>query len=194
MRFVVDEGKEKTLLPKILRACLRLFAEKGIDGTTIKDIAKRARVAEGALYRHFKGKNELAYYVFSTNLDAFSEGLLQHVKRAPDVRQKLAAYVSFCLRAFEEDREMFAYLILSEHRELKNFPRSHMHPGKVILQVVELGQKSGAFPKIDPQIGTSLVIGCLHRLCVARMYGRLPKDLRTYEQSIVRSLWASLTA
>ena len=42
----------------ICDAALELFAEKGIEATTIRDIAQRADAAEGTLYRHFKGKEE----------------------------------------------------------------------------------------------------------------------------------------
>jgi AcrR family transcriptional regulator len=44
---------------KILRAAAHLFSRSGYSGTTTQQIAKRARVAETSIYRHFKGKDEL---------------------------------------------------------------------------------------------------------------------------------------
>ena len=44
---------------KILQAALKLFAKRGYDGTTTKDLAKSAGVAEGTLFRHFTNKKAI---------------------------------------------------------------------------------------------------------------------------------------
>lgn len=44
---------------RILQAALRLFAKRGYDGTTTKDLAKSAGVAEGTLFRHFSNKKAI---------------------------------------------------------------------------------------------------------------------------------------
>jgi AcrR family transcriptional regulator len=43
----------------ILQAALDLFADQGFDHTTTKDIAQRAGVAEGTVYKRYKTKDEL---------------------------------------------------------------------------------------------------------------------------------------
>jgi AcrR family transcriptional regulator len=43
----------------ILQAAFDLFAEQGFDHTTTKDIAQRAGVAEGTVYKRYKTKDEL---------------------------------------------------------------------------------------------------------------------------------------
>jgi AcrR family transcriptional regulator len=44
---------------RILKAALRLFARKGYDGTTTRDLANAANVAEGTLFRHFANKKAI---------------------------------------------------------------------------------------------------------------------------------------
>jgi AcrR family transcriptional regulator len=44
---------------KILQAALKLFAKRGYEGTTTKDLAKSAGVAEGTLFRHFNNKKAI---------------------------------------------------------------------------------------------------------------------------------------
>jgi len=58
-----DANKEKTK-QDILRAALELFREKGLDGTTTKQISRRAGIAEGTLFNYFKTKEDLALYFF----------------------------------------------------------------------------------------------------------------------------------
>ncbi len=44
---------------RILQAAQRLFAAQGFDGTTTRDLAKAASVAEGTLFRHFPNKKAI---------------------------------------------------------------------------------------------------------------------------------------
>ncbi|MBD2361885.1 TetR/AcrR family transcriptional regulator [Anabaena sp. UHCC 0399] len=44
---------------RILQAALKLFAAQGFDGTTTRDLAQAAGVAEGTLFRHFSHKKAI---------------------------------------------------------------------------------------------------------------------------------------
>ncbi len=48
---------------RILAAALKLFARRGYDGTTTKDLAAAAGVAEGTLFRHFETKKSILVQV-----------------------------------------------------------------------------------------------------------------------------------
>lgn len=43
----------------VLEAAMRLFAEKGVRQTTMKDICEAAAISPGALYRYFAGKEDI---------------------------------------------------------------------------------------------------------------------------------------
>ena len=83
--MLVETEKLHTKKPDILQAALKLFVEKGIDGTTIRDIAQEAGVGEGTLYRHFKSKEEMAWQLFYQNLKQFTRELRRPADR-PDRR------------------------------------------------------------------------------------------------------------
>jgi AcrR family transcriptional regulator len=44
---------------RILKSAMRLFAKKGFDSTTTKELAEDAGVAEGTLFRHFTNKKAI---------------------------------------------------------------------------------------------------------------------------------------
>jgi AcrR family transcriptional regulator len=44
---------------RILQAARRLFASQGFDGTTTRELAEKAGVAEGTLFRHFSNKKAI---------------------------------------------------------------------------------------------------------------------------------------
>lgn len=48
---------------RILKAAQRLFARRGYDGTTTRDLAQAAGVAEGTLFRHFENKKAILVQV-----------------------------------------------------------------------------------------------------------------------------------
>jgi AcrR family transcriptional regulator len=50
---------------RILQAALRLFAAKGYEATTTKDLATAANVAEGTIFRHFPNKKAILIEVTS---------------------------------------------------------------------------------------------------------------------------------
>ena len=58
----IFNGRQKTELSthdKILKAAQKLFARNGYDGTTTKELAEKAGIAEGTLFRHFANKKAI---------------------------------------------------------------------------------------------------------------------------------------
>jgi len=68
-RQLLEDNKgrssEENTRQRILDAALRLFADRGYDGTTTKDLATAANVAEGTLFRHFSSKKTILIEVAS---------------------------------------------------------------------------------------------------------------------------------
>ena len=64
-----EKNKEETK-QRILKAALELFKEKGLDGTTTKEISKKAGIAEGTLFNYFKTKEDLALYFFQNETES----------------------------------------------------------------------------------------------------------------------------
>ncbi|MDB9313017.1 helix-turn-helix domain containing protein [Spirulina sp. CS-785/01] len=58
-RPVLDTQTEESTRDRILQAALRLFARKGYDATTTRDLAAAAKVAEGTIFRHFSNKKAI---------------------------------------------------------------------------------------------------------------------------------------
>ena len=63
-----ETKKEQTKL-RILQAALQLFKEKGLEGTTTKQISRKAGIAEGTLFNYFETKEDLALYFFQKETD-----------------------------------------------------------------------------------------------------------------------------
>ncbi|BDA67181.1 TetR family transcriptional regulator [Dulcicalothrix desertica PCC 7102] len=57
--FNSPPSSEAQTRDRILTAAQRLFAAQGFDGTTTRDLAQAAGVAEGTLFRHFSNKKAI---------------------------------------------------------------------------------------------------------------------------------------
>lgn len=88
-----DRNKEKTK-EKILAAALELFQKHGLDGTTTKQISRKAGIAEGTLFNYFKTKEDLALYFFQKETNNLVEwyGRETKLQRAP-LPEKLFAII-----------------------------------------------------------------------------------------------------
>lgn len=73
------ENKENTRRA-ILRAALKLFAEKGFYRTTTKAISQKAGIAEGTLFNYFPTKEDLALYFFEQELNAVIDWYQQEAR------------------------------------------------------------------------------------------------------------------
>src|SRR5262245_33037587 len=58
---------------RLLAAAKQLFAEQGIDATSMYEIARAAGVGQGTLYRHFADKGEICHALIKEDLAAFME-------------------------------------------------------------------------------------------------------------------------
>ena len=187
MELIVEESKRDTKLPDILRAALELFTEKGIHATTTKDIARRAGVSEGALYRHFQSKQELAEDLYLTHLSYFTAQLDRSVLVASSLRERLFALADGCFRFFDEDRTLFTYLILSEHNELGRTSKRVRHLRHLVRDILTDGRTSGDVREGDLELFGALVIGAIIRVAIFRIYGLLQGDLRGRSKDVAQA-------
>ena len=81
---MVEEHGTKTLIKE---TALRLFAQKGVAETSVRDLARAAGIAEGTLYRHYAAKEDMVRDLFREHYAAFAgriDALQQGQGRLPD--------------------------------------------------------------------------------------------------------------
>lgn len=79
----------------LIRAASKLFRERGIDGVGVADISKEAGLTHGALYAHFKSKDELALAALSYGFEESRARMAAHgAGDLPDFSRYLDACLS----------------------------------------------------------------------------------------------------
>ena len=162
---------------RIERTALALFAEKGVDQTTTRDIAQGAEIAEGTIYRHFSGKEDLIAGIFARHYAALAEELdsLQREERGIDA--KLAVMIRRFCGLFDSDPDLFRFLFFVQHGQLEKLPKDAANPVRVIREVIAGAMEATEIPKRDPDLATAWVLGAVLQPAVFRIYGRLERPL-----------------
>jgi len=94
----------------ILRAAMKLFSEHGLDGTSIRDIARESGYTNPALYKHFASKEELAVHLFETCHQRLWTRCHAAIEAAPGFEAKLEGYIGQSLQLVDEYPEAMAFL------------------------------------------------------------------------------------
>ena len=110
----------KTSKENMLLVALRLFAQKGYEATSIFDIAQELQITKGAIYKHFKNKQDILDAIISKmeeNDQRFAEQFIMpiHVLSL----EELEAYQKVTMKqVIDFSLEMFTYWTEDEFASL----------------------------------------------------------------------------
>ena len=98
MARIIDKEEKRC---DIARASIDLFCEKGIQQTSIDEIAKSAGVAKGTVYLYFKNKEEIVFAIWDILAERHFESLIQRIVPTMSAKEKILTYYDFS-SCFEE--------------------------------------------------------------------------------------------
>ena len=104
------QGDDPPAKRQILRAAMTLFSERGLAGTSIRDIARKSGYTNPALYKHFAGKDELALYLFENCHRRLWTKCNAAILAAKSFDDKLEGYIGQVLELVDEHPEAMAFL------------------------------------------------------------------------------------
>jgi AcrR family transcriptional regulator len=170
----------------VLEAALKLFAERGIDATSMDAIAEASGVSKATIYKHWRDKDNLCLevlgYVHGTDeeLPVFDSG---------DLRADLIAQLNYQPAAHRKEMKerlmphLFAYSARNRAFGEQWRARVLERPRAQLREMLKRGIAQGKLVKtVDPEVGIALLIGpMLYRhVFVNRFGGKLPTDLATH--------------
>jgi len=158
---------------EVIDAALALFMRKGIKATTTRDIALRAGISEGTIYRHFESKEELAEILFEENLDYFWKFLKGYLKNTRNPEEMLRAYIEGFFEFSRREQRRYGFIIAAHQTELKRQSRDRMKPKQMLTKILRLGQMRGIFRKVDIQLAGSMVMGTIIQTIFYLKTGRI---------------------
>lgn len=147
----------------ILDAARDLVAEGGFAAVQMTEVAKKAGVATGTLYRYFSSKEALCRQVFR-EVSAREMGMLAEIASGdePAGERLVKVLRTFAGRAVRGRRLAYALLAepldvnLAEERAF--FRRTH---AEIFARILDDGIDNGELPRIDARIAAACIAGAI---------------------------------
>ena len=96
-RIINKEEKRNS----IAISCINLFCQKGIQKTSIEELAKNAGIAKGTIYLYFKNKEEIIFTIWDILTQQHQEAFDKRINSEMSEKEKILEYFNF--NDFEEN-------------------------------------------------------------------------------------------
>jgi AcrR family transcriptional regulator len=198
MPRVLSEADVADFRERLCEAAERLFAEKGLDGVTMRQLAAELGVSPMTPYRYFRDKEDILAAVRAGGFNRFAEALEVARERTPgDARAKSTAvgeaYLDFALQHPNTYKLMFD---LNQPHEA-DYPelveagdRARATMSAYVEDLLAEGELAG-----DPQQIGMMFWAATHGAVVLELAGKLPQGAaRTLAHNMISSMARGLRA
>jgi AcrR family transcriptional regulator len=165
---------------QIIDAALAEFGERGLAGSRLDDIAKRAGLSKGTIYLYFPNKEELFREMVRRNVvSQLEENERRFSDQAGSATEALTEYMRRYWTFIRSSK--FAPLFRLIHAEIHNFPDlARFYAEEVVARgqrliagIISRGIESGEFRDVDPFVAARMLaapfvmhgLWCTHREC-----------------------------
>lgn len=187
-----DKALEKTGLAarekvntrdKILEAAIKLFSEKGFNGTTTKEVAELAEVNEALIFRHFSTKRELYGAIIERKIHE-EPGIEFSLETHRDSRDDRLVFTAIASRMFEKCGNDPSFMRLLHFSALEGHDLSDMffdtyveYINMLLSDYIESRISDGAFKSLSPFYASKAFIGMVvNQIIVQELFGEKKKN------------------
>lgn len=178
--------------PKIERAALKLFVNDGVDAATTREIAETAGVSEGALYRHYKGKDELALSLFMSLHHRLSEMVIAAAIADGTMEDKVRGIVTAYCHLADDDWLLFSFHLVSINRFIPYDTKREDDPVTLTSRLIEALMASGEIPEGNAELLSAMALGVISQAGQNKIYGRLPGPFSQHIEAFTTAICAIL--
>lgn len=167
-------GRRSDTKERIQEIALELFAERGYDKTSLKEVADRLNITRPALYYHFKTKEEILTSAVADLLDSIDEltGWAGAQPRTPEARREILGRVN----------ELFTdhWLPLMRFSQVNEAAMHDLQVGKdmqaKMLSLVSVLDDPDATPEVRFQARIAVLTVMISN--VPQLFADIPADVR----------------
>jgi TetR/AcrR family fatty acid metabolism transcriptional regulator len=156
---------------RIIKAATKLFAEQGYQQTTIAEIAREVGLAEGSIYEHFRGKEDLLLTIPDVWVTNAIEELKLQLFGIEGAINKLRKFLWWYLNYIERE-PMTAKVVFLFLKTNPNFIQTDVHLNvktfySFLIRIFEEGRDSGEIRKdLNPFTARAIFLGTIEHMVI----------------------------
>ena len=166
---------------KLVDVARQLFAKKGVEETTMNDIAAASKKGRRTLYTYFKSKEQIYMAVVEAELEILSTKMNEVSKRPTPPDEKILELIATHLETIKEVVFRNGTLRAGFFRDIwrveavrKNFDANEIGLFRIVL---EEGKNLGLFCIDDVEITADILHYCIKGIEVPYIRGQIGEDL-----------------
>jgi AcrR family transcriptional regulator len=159
----------------IINHAIELFAEKGFEGSSIRDLAARAGV-NVAMVNYYFGSKEKLFESMVEDRASYTRGLLDEIANNTSytdidkMDRIIDAYINKLFSNRKFHRVMHQEMMLSQRESLQQGIVNVIYPNSVIIKsVIEAGIKKGTFRKVDVPLVIATMVGTINQVLLSKI-------------------------
>lgn len=156
---------------RIIKVATKLFAEQGYQQTTIAEIAKEVGLAEGSIYEHFRGKEDLLLTIPDVWVTNAIEELKLQLFGIEGAINKLRKFLWWYLNYIERE-PMTAKVVFLFLKTNPNFIQTDVYLNvktfySFLIRIFEEGRDSGEIRKdLNPFTARAIFLGMIEHMVI----------------------------
>ena len=166
---------------KLVDVARQLFAKKGVEDTTMNDIAVASRKGRRTLYTYFKSKEQIYMAVVESELEMLSDRLTEAAERAVSPDKKILELIMTHLDTIKMVVYRNGTLRASFFRDIWRVEamRKHFDQTEMVLfrRILEEGKMQGYFDVDNVDITADILHYCIKGIEVPYIRGQIGEDL-----------------
>ena len=181
-----------TTKARIERAAIQLFSRHGMDGVSIKQIAHACSISDGAMYRHYKSKDDLARIMFETIHRRLLELVELNASPGGGLENTVNALVTAYCELADADPAQFAYHLTHRNYFIAQSGDGGANPSNVMTDCVREAMTQGEIPKGDAELVSAMALGVVMQAAEYSIFGRIKQPMITHIPHFTRAIMAVL--
>jgi TetR/AcrR family fatty acid metabolism transcriptional regulator len=181
----------------ILRAAVKVFAQKGFFNSKVSDIAGEAGIAGGTVYLYFKSKDEILHSIFDQAMDVFIQEGKKELELLSTPEERLRKIAELHLERLGADRDL-AIVFQVELRGSIKFMQEFSAAGfadylDIIRGTVEDGQLTGVFrDDIKPVVAAKILYGALDEMVTNWILSKKKYALAPMAEEVLKTYFGGM--
>jgi AcrR family transcriptional regulator len=160
----------------IIEKAIELFASKGFEGTSIRDLAAAANV-NVAMINYYFGSKEKLFEALVEKKASYTRGFFDELAKDKKLSsmQKIEQIIESYVERFFTNRKFHRVinqeLITNQREALTKTIADALFPNALsIKSIIEEGIRKNEFKKVDPQLTIATLLGTINQVLLSKIF------------------------